>query len=207
LRTANEAIRLKPNYPEAHAERAYALVKLANKLPADSFAARHQYGDAVAAYKEALRLQPDLAAAYSGLGDIYRLNLHQYEEGIEAYQQYLRLKPQNAAVQYNLGWSYSELERYAEAVKPLSEAVRLRPEDADALRELGYAYLGLKQFATAAASLKRAISLNPQASLAYYYLGIVDLRMGNKTEALEQYRALQRIDPERAKKLYAEINK
>ena len=117
------------------------------------------------------------------------------------------LKPESAAVQYNLGWSYSELERYAEALKPLSEAVRLRPEDADAHRELGYAYLGLKQFANAASSLKRAISLNPQAALPYYYLGIVNLRMGNKTEALEQYRALQRLDPERAKKLSAEINK
>jgi len=121
----HEAIRLKPNYPEAQVELAYASVKLGETAPANSSEAKQKFANAVAAYKEAIRLKPDYASAYSGLGDLYRHNLHQYEEAIEAYKQAQRLKqpvpPSEAKLAFTVKLPHSLIQR----VRTFAAAKRL----------------------------------------------------------------------------------
>ncbi len=58
----------------------------------DSFSQAAQYRDALLAYEQLPRLDPNDAQAYVSKGDALR-HLNQYEEALVAYQQALRLAP------------------------------------------------------------------------------------------------------------------
>lgn len=62
-------------------------------------------GDAVNAYRQAIRLKPDEVTAYTQLGVAYD-GLKQYGEAIEAYQHAIRLKPNEAKAHYGLARAY-----------------------------------------------------------------------------------------------------
>jgi tetratricopeptide (TPR) repeat protein len=101
-----------------------------------------RYQEAVNAYKEVVRLEPDLAEAGGGLGAAYS-NLGRYQEAVEANKEALRLKPNHADAWNNLGVAYSNLGLWQEALEANKEALRLKPDLADAWNNLGLAYFGL----------------------------------------------------------------
>ncbi len=115
---------------------------------------RHR--EAIAAYREALRLKPDDAHAWYHLGGEY-FCLQRHQETIAAYLEALRLEPDSNAW-YFLGWAYAELGRYREAIKAWREGLRLKPDDADALYDVGY---GLALSGNRSAALEAAKELRP----------------------------------------------
>ena len=199
---AQQAIALKADYPEAHLELAYANRKLGEAAPDKSPQAQRLFDEAIANYREAIRLKPGYGVAYAGLGDVYFTDLKQYSQAALAYQQANSISPNNAKVRYNLGWTYIELTRYAEAADQLREAVRLKPEYVEAHSELGFAYFKLHRLPLAMESLRTAIRLKPEYATAHYYLGLVFLEQRNKVGVQEQYRILQRLDPKKAQQLF-----
>ena len=56
-------------------------------------------------------------------------------------------------------------------------------------------------------NFNEAVRIKPDYGLAYYNLGITYVNLSDKRKAMYQYRILQRIDQQRAVKLYAEIQK
>jgi len=199
---ARQAIALKADYAEAHNELGYANRMLGGQQPKGSARAQQLFNEAIAEYREAVRLKPGYGVAYTGLGDVYYSDLGKCQQAVPPYEQSVRISPNNARVRYNLGWCYNELQRYAEAAAQLSEAARLKPEDWQAHNELGFAYLKLARLPAAVLELRTAIQLNPESALAHYYLGLAFVEQRNRNGALEQYRILQRLDPEKAKQLY-----
>jgi tetratricopeptide (TPR) repeat protein len=199
---ARQAIVLKADYPEAYNELGYANRMLGGQQPKGSARAQQLFNEAIADYREAVRLRPGYGLAYTGLGDVYYSDLGRCQPAVPPYEQSVRISPNNAKVRYNLGWCYNELQRYAEASEQLREAVRLKPEDAEAHTELGFAYLKLARLPAAVETLRAAIQLKPRYALAHYYLGLVFVEQRNRNGALEQYRILQQLDPEKAKQLY-----
>jgi tetratricopeptide (TPR) repeat protein len=202
---AQQAIVLKADYAEAYNELGYANRMLGGQQPKGSARAQQLFSEAIAAYREAVRLRPGYGLAYTGLGDVYYSDLSKCPQAVPPYQQSVRISPNNARVRYNLGWCFNDMQRYAEAGEQLSEAVRLKPEDAEAHIELGFAYLKLSRLPLAAGALQTAIQLKPQAPLGHYYLGLVFVEQRNRNGALAQYQILQRLDPEKAKQLYDRV--
>ena len=86
------------------------------------------------------------------------------------------------------------MNQYEKAVSAYREALRLKPDDPRATEEIGIAYLYLNQYPNAAGALQRAIRLEPGNVDAQWFLGITDLKMGKKEDALQVYRALQKLD-------------
>jgi Flp pilus assembly protein TadD len=66
--------------------------------------------------------------------------------------------------------------------------------------------MGMKKFPEAQTTLQQAIRLQPNHPLLHYSLGLVDLKLGRREEAMQEYRTLQRLHPDGAKALYAVIN-
>lgn len=199
---ANQAITLKANYPEAYNELGYANRRLGAAQQKGSPPAQRLFSEAIVNYREAIRLKPGYGLAFTGLGDVYYLDLGQCQQAVAPYEQAIRISPDNVRVHYNLGWCYNDLKRYPEAVEKLREAVRLKPEYAEAHTELGYAYLQSGSLPAAVQELRTAIQLKDAYALAHYYLGLAFIGQRNRNGALEQYRILQRLDPEKAKQLY-----
>jgi tetratricopeptide (TPR) repeat protein len=199
---AKQALALKADYPEAHVELGYASRKLGEAAPETSPQAPRLFDEAITHYREEIRLKPGYGLAYTGLGDVYFVDLKQYPQAALAYQQSITIAPNNARVRYNLGWTYNDLTRYAEAADQLREAVRLKPEYVEAHSELGFANLKLHRLPMAMDSLRTAIRLKPEYALAHYYLGLVFIEQHNKVGAQEQYKILQRLDPKKAQQLF-----
>jgi tetratricopeptide (TPR) repeat protein len=199
---AKQAIMLKADYPEAYNELGYANRMLGGQQPKGSPRAQQLFNEAIADYREAVRLKPGYGLAYTGLGDVYYVDLKQYRQSVPAYEQSIRISPNNARVRYNLGWCYNDANRYAEAGEQLREAVRLKPEYFEAHTELGFSYYKLHRLPAALEELRTAVRLKPEYAMSHYYAGLVFIEQGNKVGAQEQFRILQRLDQALAKKLY-----
>jgi len=199
---ARQAIVLKADYPEAYNELAYANRKLGAAQSKNSPAAQQLFNEAIADYREAVRLKPGYGLAYTGLGDVYYLDLGRCQPAVPPYEQSVRISPNNARVRYNLGWCFNDLQRFAEGSEQLREAVRLKPEDVEAHTELGFAYLKLHRLPAALEELRTAIRLKPEYATAHLYAGLVFIEQRNKQGAQEQYLILKRLDPAKAQQLY-----
>jgi tetratricopeptide (TPR) repeat protein len=72
---------------------------------------------------------------------------------------------------------------------------------------LGDVYYNQRQYALAINSYKEGVRLEPNNAEAHYNLGMSYYSLNNRNAALEHYRILQRIDPDRATKLFNAINR
>src|SRR5713101_1099925 len=180
---ARQAIVLKADYAEAYNELGYASRMLGGQQPKGSARAQQLFNEAVADYREAVRLKPGYGLAYTGLGDVYYSDLGKCQQAAPPYEQSVRISPNNARVRYNLGWCFNDLQRFAEGSEQLREAVRLKPEDVEAHTELGFAYLKLARLPAAVETLRAAIQLKDRNTLAHYYLGLVFVEQRNRNGA------------------------
>lgn len=88
-----QAIKLKPDYAEAHSNLG------------DAYAQLKQFKKAIDEYKQAIRYKPDLAMAYNNMGTAY-YELGEHKKAIEAYKEAIRLDPKRAATHFNIGVVY-----------------------------------------------------------------------------------------------------
>jgi tetratricopeptide (TPR) repeat protein len=178
-----EALRLRPNYPEAH-----------NNLGA---AQRYQgqLDEAVASYREALRLRPDYADAHNNLGDA-RKQQGRLDEAVASYREALRLRPNYPEAHNNLGAALVRQGQYDEAIAHHREALRLRPRFPDACNNLGNAFLMQKKLDEAAACYREAVALKPEYAEALANLGIVLAGQRKHDEAVACYKKALQLKPD-----------
>jgi len=118
------ALRVKPDYVEAHYNMGVALDDLG----------RHE--EAIASYTEALRIKPDYAATHNNLGNAFKA-LGRHDEAMASFTKALRIKPGSAKVHCNLGSALKAVGKHEEAIASLTRALQLKPDYADAQRILG----------------------------------------------------------------------
>jgi hypothetical protein len=94
-----------------------------------------RHNDAIEAYLQAIRIDPEYAKAWNNLGIAYR-HLDRYDDAIEAYLQAIRIDPGYAGIWYNLGIAYSLSGNRAAALDAVRELRRLEPTQADKLFNL-----------------------------------------------------------------------
>lgn len=88
----------------------------------------NHYQEALAAYEEALRLDPAAAVAYRKKAAALS-NLERHEEAFAATEQALHLDPHHAEACYQKGYTLFILQRYHEALAAIKQAVRLAPDN------------------------------------------------------------------------------
>ena len=93
VKAFKQAIKLKPDYAEAH----YNL--------GDAYAQLQQYKKAIEEYKQAIKLKPDFAMAHNNMGTAH-YKLGEHKKAIAAYKEAIRLDPKLGATHFNLGTVY-----------------------------------------------------------------------------------------------------
>ena len=89
---------------------------------------QQRYDEAIAAYRQAVRLEPQNALAHYGLGVAYSRK-GENEQAIAAYREAIRLQPEHADAHYGLGVA-SERQGYDQVAMDAYRAVtRLRPAE------------------------------------------------------------------------------
>lgn len=110
---AAEAIRLNPQYAEAHNCLGYA------------FYQRGQWDNAGEQFLTTLKIKPDFAAAHNNLGLVY-LKKRRLSDALAEFQRAIRIQPDSADTQNNLGVALMQIGRAAEAVEHYQIAIKLR---------------------------------------------------------------------------------
>ena len=121
---------------------------------------------AEAALQTAVCLEPDYAAAWSDLGNIYS-EQGRLTDAATAYQRALAEDPALAPAYNNLGIIYKNQGRLDEAIAAYGRAIQLRPEYADAYHNLGCALHRAGRETEAADAFRRVLQLEPDRTAAY----------------------------------------
>ena len=153
-----------------------------------------QDAEAVLAFMEAARLDPDLAEAhfrlalgFESLGKSEEAE-SEYKKAVTAYKKYLDDNSDDAEAHYALGQTYAGLSQYSEAIREYREATKRKEDDPDIYYDLGVAYTKLAQYDAAAAAFSKSLEIDPdyyraQDGLDEAKEGIKRIRVGRKHQA------------------------
>ncbi len=138
--------------------------------------------DAVAYFRESLRLSPDHPIALNNLGSAYRQQ-KRWNEANETYQRVLAINPNDADANYGLGMVYAQQDDTARAFERLQQALKARPNYPEALNNLGILYLRTHRRDEAVVSFEQSIQAAPDFDQPYLNLARVHLIEGKKEAA------------------------
>jgi Flp pilus assembly protein TadD len=150
-----------------------------------------QDAEAVLAFMEAVRLDPDLAEAhfrlalgYESLGKSEEAEA-EYKKAVAAYKKHFEQNPDDAEAHYALGQTYAGLSQYSDAIREYREATKLKENDPDMYYDLGVAHTKLAQYDAAAAAFKKSLEIDPdyyraQDGLDEAKEGVKRIRAGRK---------------------------
>ena len=117
--------------------------------------------DAVNAFQQTIKIQPNFAPAYLDAGMLLYGN-HQYAAAVPYLEKAGKLGAATAASWNNLGVCYSQSGKPAAAIRSYKKALELDPNLAPAHLNLGFAYQQVKKTAAASSEYASACKLDQQ---------------------------------------------
>ncbi len=155
-----------------------------------------QYQEALTAYEQAFKLEPDNIMAYIGRGNALR-SLGRVTEALMIYEEAIRLAPTNVAVQIGRGNALRDLGRFTEALTAYRRALGLEPDNATIHTGIGYTLSNLYRYEEALTAYEQALRLSPDAKL-YIDKGNILRTLERYEEALVAYEQALRLSPQDA---------
>ncbi len=148
------AVLAKQDSAEAHNNLGLALARLG------------QLTQAIASFREALRIRPHYANALLNLGNAFR-RAEQLPDAIAMYEAAIALSPQDADIHYNLAGAFESLGDLEKAIVSYRAAISKRANFPQACNNLGNALAAAGRFDEAVAAYTAAISQQPNYAEAY----------------------------------------
>jgi protein O-mannosyl-transferase len=180
-----DTVAKQPNNARAHTGLGIALNRLNRK------------DEALAQYREAVRLAPDYAIPQCNLAEVL-LQRGQATEAIAHCEAALRSTPDFVEAHTNLAAALLKLGRIDEALAHCEAALKLNPEFVAALSNLSRAQLQKGRTTEAIANCEKALRLDPDAFEALYVYGDALAHTGREREAVSRYEAALRLQPDSA---------
>ena len=140
---------------------------------------RHE--EALAAYQQAIALDPKFALPHNGRGNVYRA-LGRHEEALSAYQQAIALDPTYALPHNGRGTVYRDLGRHEEALSAYQQAITLDSQNGVSHTTLAGLYRQLGQETEYQKHIEIARGL--MAKESEYNRACFEAIVGNHEEAL-----------------------
>ena len=152
-----------------------------------------RYGEARAACRRALELDPDHLPNYIELGVVLYSGLGRYREAAGVLERAVLRDSSQAEVHYWLGRIYLDLDQPKQAVTALKKAAKLAPKAWQSRHWLGLAHLRAGALAEAAKALEAAGELAPWEAGPHLQLSQIYRRLGRARAALGQHRLFERL--------------
>jgi len=128
--------------------------------------------EAIAAYRHAIELNPDLSWSYHNLGEALG-KLGQFEDAIAAFRRAIELNPDFSWSYHHLGDALDRQQQWEEAVVAFRRAIELNPEHFGSYVGLGQSLMKLGQLDETIVAYRRASELEPEAEWIQHRLGEV----------------------------------
>lgn len=155
------------------------------------------YQQAIEAYTNALRLDPNDAASYNNRGTTY-FRLGQYEQAREDYAAAITVNDEYALAYYNRGNVNYVLSNDEDAISDLTRSIELDGTNAEAYYVRGLAYAAIEDYNSALLDYNKALELNYEfkervynARASLYYYG-----RDNATAAIGDYQSAIKANPD-----------
>ena len=182
-----QAIKIKPDYAEAHNNIGSALT---NKGDLDA---------AINSYRQAIKIEPDHAEAYNNMGNIFS-GKGESDFAIESYKQALKINPEYADAYSNLGLALKYRGDLDEAIDNFKQALKIKPDYAETYNNMGVALKEKGELDAAIDSYKQALKIKPDYAEAYSNMGNALQDKGNLDAAIGSHKQALKIKPD-----YAEV--
>jgi superkiller protein 3 len=154
--------------------------------------------EAIAEYREAIRLKKDDPVPHINLGVLLCDQKHDYDGAIAAFREAIRLKKDYPVAHSNLGNALTAKGRLDEAIACYQKAIELDPKLACAHNGLGVSLEKKGKLDEAIACYQKAIELNPRHFLAHRNLAQVLHARGKVKEAIASCRQAIELAPREA---------
>jgi tetratricopeptide (TPR) repeat protein len=161
-----------------------------------------QWGNAFAAYRKAIALDPKDSSYPLNLGlAILRSDpdgsvAGRRDSAVGYLREAVRLNPEAALAYLHLGLTFIEKKRWPEAQNVLRQYVALRPDDFVGQFNLGLAYDYNAKFDDALRVYEAAAKLQPNDAPTHNNVGRIYLKRKKLDEAIAQFREALKIDPD-----------
>ncbi|MCL2440176.1 MAG: tetratricopeptide repeat protein [Treponema sp.] len=186
------------------------------------FARRSDFGMAISDFTDALRLNPNLTAAYvlrgraiftsvsmgvsisgnfsdvrvaSTMGRTSADQARLYDLAIDDFSRAIELDPFNAPAYRERGRTFAQKGDYDRAITDYDTAIRLNPNFAAAYNNRGNAYSLKRDNNRAIIDFNRAIQINPDFADAYFNRALAHAENRNYNQAIDDFEAVLRINP------------
>lgn len=189
-RRANAKLQRKSNDPYAAAD---SLSNLGIALRAQG-----KLDEAIAAFRQAIRVKPDVALFHFNLGAMLH-ERRRFDEAVVAYRQAIQIKSDYAESYSNLGTALRDLGQLEEAIAVQRQAIELKPNFASAHCNLGAALYDQGRLEEAVAAYRQAIILKPNFDVAHGNLGAALIELGRSSEAHSSLEHAIRLAPRNIK--------
>jgi superkiller protein 3 len=192
-----KALRLRPNFSEAHYNLAVAYTQTKD------------YTRAIQEYIKTRELNPSYIKARFNLAILYYDELQMFEEAAKELKEILRISPDYmkakelldrisldySATALNLGLGYLEKNQYQQAEEQFNKVLEIKPDFVVAKYNLALLYLKDSRAGEAKLKLEEIIRENPSFVLAYRQLGSIYFDEGNYAQAARFYREVVNLKP------------
>jgi tetratricopeptide (TPR) repeat protein len=161
-----------------------------------AYSAKGLFPQALASYREALRLDPNYTEAHNAIGAIH-LDMGQYDAAIGEFEIVLKdlLYQTPYYVMNNMGWAYYKKGDLRRAIEFYQKAVALKPDFGLAFYNLGLAHKDNKQPGEAIKAFRNTIVLAPNLGDAHLQLGVLQFNEQQPAEARKSFQEVLRLAP------------
>jgi Tfp pilus assembly protein PilF len=175
LRMLGGALKLKPDYAEAHYYVAKAFEMQGG--PAEAL---------IEEYKKAIELKPNYVEARQALGLVY-FGKGDHEGARREFEKIIEIEPDNVVIYNNLGHLHETMKDYKKAEEYFRRAIDLMPDYDFALNNLGEMYFRQGRWSESKVVLERALSVNPKSGRVHYFLAQIAEKQKDKPKAIEHW--------------------
>src|SRR5439155_12822487 len=168
--------------PDVHLRRGTALLN------------KQDWKNAAAEFKESLRLDPQSAAAYIGLGAA-EAKLGDRARAAAALHRSIEIDPRSPKAHYSLGLFLAD-ENLAAAVPEFQTALSLEPDYPEARLALALAWQGLGETQKSVAEYRAVLRRRPYSADAHNGLGLVYNQTDQFPEAVAEFRKAVALKPD-----------
>jgi len=152
-------------------------------------------------YEEAIRIDPDYARAYFGLGILHEVKYNRNKNPEDLLSMYENLKkahdinPNLAESHVGLGWANFYKADYDKAFKYFKSALEIEPYNSEINNLTGAFFLSIGLYHQAIKFCSRAVELDPLYFWNHHLLAACFMYAGDYNEATDHFQSALDIDP------------